>query len=112
MSVVWRAHDQVLGRDVAVKVLSPGLARDPQLLARVRSEARAVARLRHPNVIQIYDIGEANGVPFLACEYVDGGTLEEFLDGWPNVSREAAEAVIRWEQNQARRVFGLELAPL
>ena len=41
---------------------------------------------------------------------LDGGDLEEFLDGWPDVSREQAEAVIHWEQNQARRAFGLELA--
>jgi uncharacterized protein (DUF433 family) len=41
---------------------------------------------------------------------LDGGTLDEFLDGWPNVPREAAEAVIHWEQDQARRTFGLELA--
>ena len=41
---------------------------------------------------------------------LDGGDIEEFLDGWPNVTREQAEAVIRWEQNEARRVFGLELA--
>lgn len=41
---------------------------------------------------------------------MDGGTLEDFLDGWPNVSREAAEAVIRWQLNQSRRAFGLDLA--
>src|SRR4051812_9077803 len=55
MSVVWRAHDEVLGRDVAVKVLSPELAEDPLLLERIRVEARAVARLRHPNIVDVYD---------------------------------------------------------
>src|SRR5688500_14970094 len=57
MSVVWRAHDEVLGRDVAVKVLSPHLARDAALLDRIRDEARAVAGLRHPNIVDVYDFG-------------------------------------------------------
>ncbi|MGK5682136.1 serine/threonine-protein kinase [Actinoplanes sp. URMC 104] len=86
MSVVWRAHDDVLDRDVAVKVLSPGLARDPQLLARVRSEARAVARLRHPNVVDVYDYGEARGplgrtIPYVVMEVVEGRQLSQLLTG-------------------------------
>ena len=80
MSVVWRAHDEVLGRDVAVKVLSPHLARDTALLARIRDEARAVARLRHPNIVDVYDFGEAPGpLPYVVMEVVEGRSLADLL---------------------------------
>jgi hypothetical protein len=81
MSVVWRAHDEVLGRDVAVKVLSPGLARDLALLAHIRAEARAVARLRHPNIVEVYDYGEAGPLPYLVMEVAEGRTLAQLLTG-------------------------------
>jgi hypothetical protein len=82
MSVVWRAHDEVLGRDVAVKVLSPHLARDAALLDRIRDEARAVARLRHPNIVDVYDFGEAPGpVPYVVMEVVEGRSLADLLTG-------------------------------
>ncbi|WP_433796175.1 serine/threonine-protein kinase [Actinoplanes sp. CA-252034] len=83
MSVVWRAHDQVLGRDVAVKVLSPALARDTARLAHIRDEARAVARLRHPNIVEVYDYGEAGGLPYLVMEVAEGRTLAQLLTGGP-----------------------------
>ena len=84
MSVVWRAHDDVLGRDVAVKVLSPGLASDEEVLNRIRSEARSAARLRHPNVVQVHDYGETlddDGVPlrYVVMELVDGRSLAQLL---------------------------------
>jgi hypothetical protein len=79
MSVVWRAHDEVLGRDVAVKVLSPGLARDRSLLADIRAEARAIARLRHPNIVEVYDYGEAGALPYLVMEVAEGRTLAQLL---------------------------------
>ncbi|GIE29693.1 serine/threonine protein kinase [Actinoplanes italicus] len=79
MSVVWRAHDEVLGRDVAVKVLSPGLARDRSLLADIRAEARAIARLRHPNIVEVYDYGEAGTLPYLVMEVAEGRTLAQLL---------------------------------
>jgi hypothetical protein len=79
MSVVWRAHDEVLGRDVAVKVLSPGLARDLALLAHIRTEARAIARLRHPNIVEVYDYGEAGTLPYLVMEVAEGRTLAQLL---------------------------------
>ncbi|MEU4625637.1 serine/threonine-protein kinase [Actinoplanes sp. NPDC023801] len=79
MSVVWRAHDEVLGRDVAVKVLSPGLARDLAVLTHIRAEARAVARLRHPNIVEVYDYGEAGALPYLVMEVAEGRTLAQLL---------------------------------
>ncbi|NJP35412.1 serine/threonine-protein kinase [Micromonospora thermarum] len=86
MSVVWRAHDEVLGRDVAVKVLSPDLAADPQLLDRIRAEARSAARLRHPNIVAVYDYGDATGsggrpLPYVVMEVVEGRSLAELLTG-------------------------------
>ncbi|MFC7531565.1 serine/threonine-protein kinase [Actinoplanes sp. GCM10030250] len=82
MSVVWRAQDEVLGRDVAVKVLSPHLAQDQDLLARIRAEARAVARLRHPNIVDVYDYGEAPGpLPYVVMEVVEGRSLSQLLSG-------------------------------
>ena len=62
MSVVWRADDEVLGREVAVKVLSSALASDPELRSRIRDEARTAARLRHPAIVSVYDYGEITDV--------------------------------------------------
>ncbi|MDO3704028.1 serine/threonine-protein kinase [Micromonospora sp. C28SCA-DRY-2] len=86
MSVVWRAHDEVLGRDVAVKMLSTSLAADPHLLRRVRLEARSAARLRHPNIVEVYDYGEttdAGGrrLPYVVMELVEGRSLAQLLTG-------------------------------
>ncbi|MGN9778153.1 serine/threonine-protein kinase [Micromonospora sp. H33] len=86
MSVVWRAHDEVLGRDVAVKVLSSDLVADPRLLNRIRSEARSAARLRHPNIVAVYDYGDATGnsgrpLPYVVMEVVEGRSLAQLLTG-------------------------------
>jgi serine/threonine-protein kinase len=79
MSEVWRAEDLELGRDVAIKLLAADADR-----ARFEREARAVASLAHPNVMQLYDYGESEGRPYMVLEYVPGGTLEDRLrDGRP-----------------------------
>jgi predicted Ser/Thr protein kinase len=77
MSEVFRATDTRLGRPVAVKLLSPSLAADPVFLERFAREARVLAALRHPNVVQVYDYGKAEGTEFLAMEYVSGRSLKE-----------------------------------
>jgi len=81
MSVVYLAHDEVLDREVAVKVLHRHLARDPEARARFSREARAVARLTHRNIPEIYDFSEAtsDGPSFLVTEYVDGAPLSRLL---------------------------------
>src|SRR4051794_6044252 len=80
MSVVWRAHDDVLDREVAIKVLSPELAADPQLLHRIQIEARSAARLRHPNVVEVHDYGETDdSLPYVVMELVDGRSLADLL---------------------------------
>jgi serine/threonine-protein kinase len=76
MSVVWRAHDEVLDREVAVKVLATDRAADQGLPERIRVEARAAARLRHPNVVEVHDYGETeDGLPYVVMELVDGRSL-------------------------------------
>ncbi|WP_229073243.1 serine/threonine-protein kinase [Actinoplanes sp. DH11] len=85
MSVVWRAEDDVLGRQVAVKVLSPRLAADIRLLSQLRAEARAAGGLRHPMVVEVYDYGETayqgQILPYVVMELVEGRTMSELLSG-------------------------------
>jgi hypothetical protein len=87
MSVVWRAEDQILGREVAVKVLSAEVAADPASLTRLYAEARAAARLRHDNVVEVYDYGETaiqgTAVPYVVMELVDGRSLSALLSAGP-----------------------------
>ncbi|MEE6259716.1 serine/threonine-protein kinase [Plantactinospora sonchi] len=81
MGDVWRGTDVVLGRQVAVKVLLPALLADPGFIARFRAEARMLAALRHPGIVQVYDYGEDNQptgrADYLVMEYVDGEPLSE-----------------------------------
>jgi serine/threonine-protein kinase len=79
MGVVWEAHDTVLDRRVAVKVLSPALAADQRFLERFRREARAAAGLTHGNVAQVFDYGEDGSTRFIVLELVDGETLADRL---------------------------------
>ena len=84
MSLVWRGHDEVLGRDVAVKVLTPRYAEDHTVGQRMRVEAKAVARLCHPHITAVYDYGESPSsggrtVPYVVMELVDGVPLSARL---------------------------------
>jgi tetratricopeptide (TPR) repeat protein/TolB-like protein len=79
MGEVWLARDSKLDREVAIKVLSPEVAADPERLERFRREARAVAALNHPNIITIHSVEEENGVPFFTMEYVEGETLSRLI---------------------------------
>jgi len=72
MGEVYRAQDTKLGRDVAIKVLSPEFAEDAERLSRFEREARLLASLNHPNVATVYDIGEHEGTRYIAMEYVEG----------------------------------------
>jgi serine/threonine protein kinase len=76
MGEVYRATDSKLGREVALKVLPPDMARDPERLARFQREARAVAALNHPHIVTIYSVEESDGVHFLTMELVEGQSLD------------------------------------
>src|SRR2546425_8749392 len=76
MGVVYRAHDEQLDRDVAVKVLPLGTLEDESARRRFRREALALARLNHPNVETIHEFGSQDGVDFLVTEYIPGTTLD------------------------------------
>jgi serine/threonine protein kinase len=79
MAVVDLADDVELGRPVALKRLAENLARDEDRRSRFLREARLAARLSHPNVVRVYDVGEDEGRPFIAMEYVEGETLAELV---------------------------------
>ncbi|GAC1363784.1 MAG: hypothetical protein NVSMB47_15470 [Polyangiales bacterium] len=80
MATVYRAHDPRLGRDVALKVLHPQLRDNPEIAERFRHEARAVAKLTHPSIVEIYDVpDEEDGERFLVAELVDGPSLRKWM---------------------------------
>lgn len=92
MAEVWRAEDLRLDRPVAVKILSESLTEEPENLVRFFSEAQAVARIQHPNVVTVLDFGEVGGRPYLVMEHVPGGTVSELL-GEPLLPERALEMV-------------------
>ncbi len=91
MGVVYKAQDLRLKRTVALKVILAGGHAGEVELARFQTEAESVARLKHPNFVQIYEVGSDEGRPFLALEYCAGGSLEERVAESPMAPREAAE---------------------
>jgi WD40 repeat protein len=93
MAVVYQARQVELRRLVALKMILAGPHAGPNELARFQREAEAVARLQHPHIVEIYDMGEHQGRPFLALEYLDGGNLAQQLDGKPLPPRLAATLV-------------------
>ena len=95
MGEVYRATDDRLGRDVAIKVLKPTLAHDPDRLRRFEFEARSAALLNHPNIVAIYDIGMHDGSPYIVSELLQGKTLRERLLSGPLALRQAADYAVQ-----------------
>ena len=79
MADVYRAHDPSIDRVLAIKVLKPEFRQDLGLVGRFLREARAAGALSHPNIVTIYDVGEADGFPYIAMELLDGVPLDEHL---------------------------------
>ncbi len=95
VGAVYLAEQVALSRPVALKILSGGRARSAEYQARFLREARAVARLVHPNAVQVYDVGQAEGYHYIALEYVDGQSLAELLDRRGRIPWRAALEIIR-----------------
>ncbi len=93
MGVVYKAIHLTLKRTVALKMVLAGGHAGPQERARFRLEAAAAARLQHPNIVQVFEVGEANGHPYCALEFVEGGSLAGKIGGQPLPAREAAKLV-------------------
>ena len=106
MGIVYKARQLRLKRLVALKVIRHDRHCNREDLARFEIEAEVVARLNHPNIVRIYDIGRAIGVPFVALELLEGGTLKERLAGTPQPVRESATLL----STLARAVHAAHLA--
>ena len=93
--VVYKARQKALNRLVAVKMILAGKHTSAEQLVRFETEARAVAALKHPNIVQIYDLGESDGLPFLSLEFVDGASLDVVINGTPQPPRDGVELIER-----------------
>jgi serine/threonine-protein kinase len=80
MGVVYKARDPFIGRLVALKTITPELVSDPEILKRFYREAQSAGTLQHPNIVIIYDLGEAEGCPYIAMEYVEGESLQNLIN--------------------------------
>ena len=79
MGEVYRAREPRLDRDVAIKILAPGISTDPHALHRFQQEARAAAALNHPHIVAVHDTGTHNGSPYIVSQLLEGATLRERL---------------------------------
>jgi tetratricopeptide (TPR) repeat protein/tRNA A-37 threonylcarbamoyl transferase component Bud32 len=93
MGVVYKARHVGLNRLVALKMIRARALADPVQVTRFRGEAEALARLQHPHIIQIYEVGEHEGYPYFALEFVNDGSLDQKVQGSPQPPRQAAQLV-------------------
>src|SRR5215472_11408905 len=94
MATVYRATDKRLGREVAVKVIHPHLRDSREVVQRFNTEARAVAKLRHPNIVEVFDVSEADEVEqYLVVELIGGTTLRKLLQKHGAMPAEVAAAL-------------------
>ncbi len=117
MGEVYLAHDEVLDRDVAIKVLRSHYAGEEEFAERFLREARSAASLSHPNIVQVYDRGETeDGISYIAMEYVPGGTLKEQIDqraplGVREAAGVAAQIALALEAAHERGVIHRDIKP-
>jgi len=103
MGEVYRATDTRLGRDVAIKVLPAAMAGHPERRQRFEQEARAASALNHPNILTVYDIGEADGTTYIAMELVEGKTLRELLaSGEPLPTKRLLDVAVQTAEGLAK----------
>ena len=95
MGEIFRAHDERLGRDVALKLIRPASSDNPDHLRRFEQEARAAASLNHPNIVAIYDVGFEGTTPYIVSELLEGTTLRRRLSEGPLHIREAADYALQ-----------------
>lgn len=95
MARVYRAVDTVLGRQVALKVLSPQLANDPEFSARFRREGKIVAALQHPHIVTLFDVGETDGIQYLAMDFIDGRSMYAVIRERDALPGETVAIIIR-----------------
>src|SRR5512147_290431 len=95
MGEVYRARDPRIGREVAVKVIASEKAPDPARVRRFADEARAAGSLSHPNVLVVFDVGEADGSPYVAFELLEGATLRERVAAGPLPPRKAVDIAVQ-----------------
>jgi serine/threonine protein kinase len=86
MGEVYKAHDPLIGRLVALKTITKGLAGRPDLLERFNQEARSAGTLQHPNIVTIYELGQEGETPFIAMEFLEGESLESLIERRPTLS--------------------------
>jgi serine/threonine protein kinase len=115
MGVVYKARQVSLKRLVALKLMRDGALASPEEQARFRIEAEAAARMQHPNVVAIYDIGQHAGRPYFAMEFVEGGSLDKHLVGKPQPAFQAAELVrtvaLAVQHAHAQKIVHRDLKP-
>src|ERR671932_2860241 len=102
MGAVYRAHDEKLGRVVALKVLPPEAVAQPDRRRRFLQEARAASALNHPHILTVYEVGEEDGKPFIAMEYVEGETLRQRLASRPLPLKEALDIALQIAEGLAK----------
>src|SRR5688572_2601018 len=115
MGEVWRARDERLGRDVAIKILLPHFSNDSDRLRRFADEARAAGSLNHSNILTVYDVGQHHGMPFLVAECLEGATLRQRSNAGPVPVTEAVTLALGIAQGlaaaHARGIVHRDLKP-
>lgn len=95
MANVYLAHDMILDRDVAVKVLRMDFAEDEEFIRRFHREAQSATSLAHPNIVNIFDVGEEDTIYYIVMEYVDGQTLKQYIQQYSPIRIDDALEIMK-----------------